>query len=510
MLSAELDGRRVRAHTRRAAAARATTTLLGRLGDLWSHAVTIAIAVAVLGGGVSSLQERLAVPDEPLVPPGASGGTTATAAAVVAVAGLLLVLDRLGPLSSTPAAATWWLPLPADRRGLLLPELWRVGAAVIGVAVLAALPLALALPAQPTVGSVAAVLAAVAGAAGTVVAVTAVNQAWGRSGRLAPVAGAVAVGVGVVTAGAATVAVVLGHRLGVTAPPVAAGAPLLVVAVLFFVLAAAGLGRLRAGQLRALGVSSQQAAFSLLWLDTRDLGRALAGRSLRAPRRGRRYRPVRSAPGAVVAADLTALARGPRQLGQLLLAACLPVVVARSEGMGEIPLLVWTSFVAGWALAATAAGHPARTAQAAPAIDRLLPLSSTATSVARSVVPLAALLAVTTLSGSLLAVGPGGTALWAAMCAATAPAWAAAALRGAYRPDLDWAGPVVSTPMGVVPVGAGGGLVRGIDVGIAGSLPLAAACLAGGPSPAVVLVQLCWSVALAAPAVRFAVPPRRA
>jgi hypothetical protein len=87
------------------------------------------------------------------------------------------------------------------------------------------------------------------------------------------------------------------------------------------------------------------------------------------------------------------------------------------------------------------------------------------------------------------------------MCAATAPAWAAAALRGAFRPELDWAGPVVSTPMGVVPAGVGAGLVEGVDVGVAGSLPLAAALLLGATGPGMVALQLGWAVALGAAAV---------
>ncbi len=58
-----------------------------------------------------------------------------------------------------------------------------------------------------------------------------------------------------------------------------------------------------------------------------------------------------------------------------------------------------------------------------------------------------------------------------------APAWAAASLRGATRPDPDGSGPVVSTPMGVLPAGVGATLLQGVDVGVAGSLPLLAAAV---------------------------------
>ena len=47
------------------------------------------------------------------------GAVTAGVGLLVVVAGLLTLLDRLGPVSSSPAATAWLLPLPADRRGLL-------------------------------------------------------------------------------------------------------------------------------------------------------------------------------------------------------------------------------------------------------------------------------------------------------------------------------------------------------------------------------------------------------
>jgi hypothetical protein len=78
------------------------------------------------------------------------------------------------------------------------------------------------------------------------------------------------------------------------------------------------------------------------------------------------------------------------------------------------------------------------------------------------------------------------------------PAWTAAALRGAYRPELDWSGPVVSTPMGVLPAGIVATLVQGVDVGLVGSLPAVWAVLRGGPpSGALVGVGLVWATLLA-------------
>ena len=81
---------------------------------------------------------------------------------------------------------------------------------------------------------------------------------------------------------------------------------------------------------------------------------------------------------------------------------------------------------------------------------------------------------------------------------AAAPAWAAASLHGATRPDPDRSGPVVSTPMGVLPAGVGATLVQGVDVGVVGSLPLLAALVTGGPTLLLVAVQAAWALLLAA------------
>src|SRR4051794_24086309 len=182
--AAELSGAAVRRLTRQATAARADTTLAARLGEAWSHLVSVAIGVAVLAGMVSSLRERISLAGAPVTLPVLPARGTAAVAAVLAVAGLVVCLDRLGPVSSTPAAAAWWLPLPAGRRDLLRGELSRVGAAVVGAAVV----LALTLTDAPSVSGVAAVLAGTAGGAAALVGTAALNQTRGGSGRLAPVA----------------------------------------------------------------------------------------------------------------------------------------------------------------------------------------------------------------------------------------------------------------------------------------------------------------------------------
>jgi Family of unknown function (DUF6297) len=497
---APLDGAAVRRWTRLATAARAQITLGQRLSEAWSGLVSAGIGVAVAGGSLASLRERIALAGAPVTGTTLPASLTSAALALLALAGAVVVLARLGPVRATPAAAAWWLPLPADRRGLLRGELGRLVAAGVAVAVLLALPLVFGAAAAPTTASVLGGLGwagalAVAAAGGT-----ALLQTRRRGRGVAAAAGAVAGAAAVVPAVAGTLAAAGGAPVDVPAagsPPGWALAVAAVVAAALLVRADRGLGRLDAGRLLAGGVTARYAGGSLLSLDTRQLSRALAGRD-RPPRSSRRFRRVHRPWQAVVAADLAVLVRGRWQLGQLAVAAAVPVVVARTEGLGGLPPAVWAGCLLGWGLAATAAGRAAREAHGAPELDRLFALSAAAVVRSRAVVPLVATVLVCALSGLLLGVGTGLVGTWVLLGLAAAPAWAAASLRGATRPDPDWSGPVVSTPMGVLPAGVGATLVQGVDVGVAGSLPLLAALVTGGPTPLLVAVQAAWALLLAA------------
>ncbi|MGY1839302.1 MULTISPECIES: DUF6297 family protein [unclassified Modestobacter] len=506
-----LSGAAVRRVTRRATAARADTSWLTLVGDVVGWLTSLGVLVAVVGGTVSSLRVQIAARPATgtAVLPGA---VTSLVAAVPVVAGLAWVLARLGPVSATPAAAVWWLPLPADRRGLLRGELVRVvlvsatAAAVVVVPVLLAVPVAPA-AADVLIGVATAALLTAAGAG-----VLVVLQAAGRGGWLPTAAGALACAgvVGAALAGTVLAAVGAGPGTGWAVRP--AGTPLVAAAVVAAVLAVLAvvtadrrLDRLRAGDLRARGEIVQYATASTFSMDTRELGRALAS-SPRAPRRPRRWRRVRGPGTAVLAADLAVLTRSPWRWGQLAVGAALPVLAARTAGLGNLPALVAVVAVVGWALAAVALGEPSRRAQASPALDRVLPLSADVVVRLRSVVPLAVLVVVCGVSGALVGQGTGSMAVWAGLGAAVAPAWAGAAVRGGYRPELDWSGPVVATPMGAVPTGVGQTLVRGLDLGVVGTVPFGIALLVGTPSVVWVPVQLGWALAVGALAVLTARP----
>src|SRR3954469_7154673 len=129
--AAELDGPGVRRLTRKSAAQRAVTTVGARIGDAWSTLVSVGIGLALLGGWLGSVRDAVAgrAPGSGTVLP---APVTALTAVVVAGGALTTLLDRLGPVSASPAVAAWWLPLPAERARLMRSELGRVAGVIAG------------------------------------------------------------------------------------------------------------------------------------------------------------------------------------------------------------------------------------------------------------------------------------------------------------------------------------------------------------------------------------------
>ncbi len=487
----ELSGVGVRRFTRKATATRADTSWLTLGGDLLSALTTAGVVVAVFGGAFSALRERIAArPDSgsAVLP----GELTALVAAVLVTSAVVALLSRLGPVSATPATAAWWLPLPAGRRGLLRGELRRVGLVGVVAAVVVALPVVLAAPQAPSVPEVAVTVAGAALLALAVVGGLVVLQAAGRTGWVAPVPGALATVVVVVPAVGGTL--VDGWGWVPSAPdvplPLLLGVPA-VLAVLGLLAADRVSGRLAAGALRERGTAVFVASASALSLDTRELGRAL-GTPVHPPRRQRSWSWVKGPWHAVVAADLAVFARSPWRWGQLAIGAALPVLAARTRGLGEVPALVAVAVVIGWALAAVALGEPSRRAHGAPAADRSLPMSAREIVRARALVPLVGLVLVCGVSLGLTGLGW----QWVLLGVVTAPAWAGAAVRGGYRPELDWSGPVLSSPMGAVPTGVGATLVRGLDLGVLGTVPLIVGLLLGEVPQLLLGIAVLWSVGL--------------
>ncbi|WP_155859389.1 DUF6297 family protein [Cellulomonas sp. KRMCY2] len=462
--------------------------------EIWYTIITVGLSVTFVIGIADSIQASAPGEGGPVM----IAGELPAALVVLAAAGAVLSLaGRLGPVGLGGGGAAWWLPMPIDRRGLLRPTVlrWPSTTAAAG-AVLAPL-IVFAFGVDLTISTVLA-WAALGGASfAALTALAAVAQSWhpgDRSGRshrsnrvTAAVGDTVLLGATAAVAGLALVgpaaASASGWELG---GGWWASIPLLLAAVVGTLVAERRTALLSGAGLRALGSVGDRAQVAVLSLDLRELSRALTTGTGRARRRG----SLRLAPGgprrAVVRADLVLLARTPRLLVQIAVAALLAVAATRVTLLGSgLPMygtLVLTGF---WAANTSAAG--ARHADMAPVLDRLLPLSAREVRLTRGVVPLAAA-AVWTVTVLGLQAARTGEPLWLALALPWTLVLAVAALRSAYRPPPRASRVPVASPMGSVP--PTGGLFHGLDVALVGTLPTAIALYVGVVSSTLVTAQL--------------------
>lgn len=479
--------RSIRRYTAQVARRRSGAGLGEVLGDVYYAAVTTAIGLGVALGVAGQLRTALPhVPDQAL----STGISLPTVVAVVAVlvGGAVLSLGaRLGPVGAGGAEATWWLGSPVDRRGLLRPTARRlpVAAGVVGAVVVALLDGGLL--ADHGIGHVLRIGAAAGLACAALVLLAGLAQSRGVPRRTTAVVGDLVVAAAPVLA---LVAALAGWR--VTALP---DVPAALLGVL--VLAVGGLawwldtrlGRIRGRHLRESGSVATQAAGAVVSLDSRELGRALSDSAARPRRRSvRRMRLVRGPVSAVVVADVTVLLRSPRHLVQLVVSALVPVVVVVTPQLAGVLGVVVAVLVSGYVgMLATAEG--ARRAEMAPVVDRLLPLSAARVRRARLVVPGVAMLLWSVVAFAAIGRWEGEPVPWLVLGAVSAPVWAGAAVRGAYRPAPNWQGPLVSTPMGALPGGVAGVLSRGPDVAVLGMVPVVICVALGTVVPTLVVVQ---------------------
>jgi hypothetical protein len=274
---------------------------------------------------------------------------------------------------------------------------------------------------------------------------------------------------------------------------------LLVVVVAAALLLDTRLARIPARDLRESGSVASQAVGAVVSLDSRELGRALTegGAPRRRRRRSSRLRRVRSAGGALVAADALLLARSWRHLAQLLGAASVPAVVLAVPRL-QTPVVLLPALLAAGYVAMLATAEGARRAEMAPVVDRLLPLGARRVRWLRMVVPGVAMAAWSVPAFTPLVLLGADLAGWVGLGLLAAPVWAGAAVRSAYRPAPDWGGPLVSTPAGALPLGAASVLSRGPDVVVLGLVPVLVAVALGTVVPALLVAQVVVSAVVLA------------
>ncbi|WP_458779646.1 DUF6297 family protein [Arthrobacter sp. D3-16] len=475
------------AFTRRASRQynRARSALLDILIDLYSAALALGCIVAIAASFVIALRNQIAdlttvqpslVDDRWQVLPADALWVLLTYGGL---AGIAVLAGRLGPVTASPAEAAWWLPLPLDRRPLVLPGFLRRTAAVGVAAVVGYLPFSF-LTALDRVSAEHLNAAATFGAlASTAVAGAAVLQLAPQHQRRHQ---------------AALLASLLP---GAVLPFLAsAGWPLpaaLVGAAALLAYVGRRIGWVPGAELTRGGAVSGHVGASVFFLDANELQRALAAgrRGTSRRRQGARFfaRPVRGAFGALVRSDVVAYLRlRPPLAGPLLsLAACVGVVLIDPALPALLQIAVMV--IAG-CITAAGTGTIMRRAAIIPELDSLLPLEPWLVRLSRILMPALALGCwMGGLTGVLAALGAAGPLLFPLGMVAGI-GMAVGTLRAATRPPTDWTRPAVETPFGPVPRDQMSSMLHGTDMTVLAMVPVMLAVYLGSVYPVLILAQL--------------------
>ena len=502
-----LSGAEVRRLTRQATEAHGGGRVSELIGEVYSILVALGIAWLVVIGAVQALGIHTGGQwSQSRVDPGWLG----LGALVLGLGVILSLFARLGPMGTSAGHAAWWLPMPADRTGLLRPRLVAVTAlalvvggglgAAAGAAMVADVGLGRSLTWSMLAAALAAAVAALMCVAGQI------RLGVGKHRRTRPL---VLVGEGMVVAGPLLVllaALLRPPPLDLIGALIPATAILAVAAVTLGLWCARGLERLAGFELRQRGAVSGHAAGSAQSLDTRELGRALSVPGLpRDRRRSASFSWVSGPTLALVTGDATLTLRNPRHLLQLGVGAAIalvPLVAGWSSGLAVVAYLI------GGYVAALATGEGARLAEVAPVLDRSFPLEAVMVRRVRVLWPLLVL----SLWNLLVSAGwgwvYGDLGGWLLMGLFAAPSFAAGVLRGAYRKPPDWSQPLLPGPFGPVAPGIITAFSRGPDVVLLCLIPLFVAALATGPTTVLVFVQMAASAVALAIGCHVPAPPQ--
>lgn len=496
------SGGAMRRWTRLVHGSRRSTSVGELLSDAYTVLLTLAVAVAMVGALARS-QGLLRAAAPPSA--GLDTGWISVLLAVAVLGAGTGILARTGPVSLGAARAAWWLPLPGERGSLLRPSLLVPTGVSGGVGAVTGLLLALALdPALTLAHAVAAALAGLGLGAAVALALVPL-EASGRR-RAASLGGDLLLAL--VPVAALVLALAPPGPVAVSGAwwPVGAALGLAALAALA---ALRALPRVHDTELRERGAATVELQGASLTMDTRALGRALDTEPTRGRRRSARLRGVPRlvrllGPGVVVAvADARLLLRSPRRVVQLGCGAALALLAPFAP---SLPALVTALLVvAGAWLGALTTAQGARDAHAVPAVDALLPVSQRTVRLWRLAVPVLAMLVWTVPVFAVLGHAYADLTGWLALGLLAAPVWAGGAVRSAYRPEADFSGPLIVTPMGAYPPGMATIANTGPDVVLLGAVPLLVAVLVGAVTPVLLVLQ----VALTALAVVLAVRPAR-
>ncbi|NUT71267.1 hypothetical protein HNO81_08795 [Pseudarthrobacter sp. C4D7] len=462
---------------------RSRTSLRDLFSDLYSYALALGCVVALAASFVAGLQGEI-------ISRGTAGRVTVSGhwplipapvlwalLVYAALAAVMTLSRRLGPITVQGPEGQWWLPLPVDRRPMVLPPFLRrcivggvaSGAAFLPFSVLTSVERSFPghLLASATFGAVGVVAIALAG-------LMQLEIMSHRAGRLASAAALVPCAV---------------------LPCVAASPWPLAIAVLAAVLLLGIVGS-RAGQVRGAdlirgGAVAGHAASSLFFMDTNELFRSLHGAGQRGDaRRAARFyaKPARGPFGALVRADIVAFVRlHPSLTVPVVWLGVIIAVLLVDYGLPALAQIAVIA-IAGCAVASSA-GTVARRTVLVPGLDTLLPVPLAFIRASRTLMPALALsLWMACLGGVLVLLGVAGPAL-ILLGALAGIGMGAGAVRGAARPVSDWSVPPVETPFGPLPQAQLVTLFHGLDVTMLALAPVLVSVYVGGVHPVTVMVQ---------------------
>lgn len=462
---------------------RSRTSLKNLFTDLYSYGLALGCAVALAASVVISMKDAITSRVEagsvhisahwPLIPAPALWTLTVYAA----LSTVMMLARRMGPIMVQGPEGQWWLPLPVDRRPMVLPPFLRrsilsglASAAVfLPFSVLTSTERTLPehLLGSTTFGAVTVVALALAGA----------MQLEVISPRLGPLAAAVAL-------------IPCAVLPSLTDRPWAMMAAALSAAVLLGAVASRA-GQVRGADLVRGGAVAGHARSSLFFMDTNELLRAFHGaRRIGSARRAAGFysRPARGPVSAMIRADTAAFLRLHPSVALPL--SWLGSIIAMLLVDHGLPALaqIGVITIAGCAVASST-GTVARQAALVPGLDSLLPISPPWVRTGRTLMPALAMSAwMTCLTGILVLLGVAGPAL-ILLGALSGVGMGAGAVRGATRPVSDWSVPPAETPFGPIPHAQIGSLLRGLDFTVLALAPVLASIYTGDVHPAALIAQ---------------------
>ena len=402
----------------------------------------------------------------------------------LAWAGILLAARRLGPVTVSRAEGAWWLPLPIDRRPMVLPAFRRRLASVGAAAFVAYLPFSIltAIDRAPLAHAV--VAATFGGGAVLAVSIAAIlqsNPARSRSLRAAVLVGSIPATFLLFLAPAAWSLVLT--LLGASA-------------LAAYVLSRSG--GIPGEELERGGAVSGHVGASIFFLDLNEMRRALAARPRPAATgRGSRFyaRPACGVLAAVVRADVVAFLRLQSAPVVPLVWLGICIAVALITPALPVPLQLGVILIAGCVTTA-GTGTVARRTAVIPELDALLPVAPALVRSSRMLMPSVAMatwMGLLAAAFAALGAGPPSVILLGALAGV---GMGAGAVRAATRPPTDWTMPPVETPFGSVPRDQMSSLLRGTDMTVLAMIPALLALYLGVVHPWLIIAQ-CVATAVA-------------